>query len=44
MEECEDDLERRGIHLSNATNRLENEEEMSSWDLLAQVDLDGGFD
>ena len=44
MEECEDDLERRGIHLSNATNRLENEEEMSSCYLLAQVDLDGGFD
>ena len=44
MEECESDSKRRVIHLSNATNRLKNGEEMGSWELLAQVELDGGFD
>ena len=39
MDKCEDDLERRGIHLLNATNHVANKREMSSWELLAQVEL-----
>ena len=43
MEECENDLEGGGIEISNATNRLKNKEEMSSWELLARMELDAGL-
>jgi len=43
MERFEDDLKRGGLEFSSTTNRLKNEEGMSSWELLLWVELDGGI-
>ena len=43
MEEFENNLRRKGFKLSSTTNRLKNGEEMSSWEFVMRVELDGVF-